>query len=152
MTRSIEQRSVLRVDAVTLWAAVTTEQGINHELGPWLRMRMPRSVKGLSLETVPVGEPLGGAVLFALGFLPCEVDWLTWAERVPGQSFDEQSSMIAMRQWRHQRSLVALSETETEVIDTVTFTARRTLAWSEPLMRVIVGALFAHRHRRLRSI
>ena len=32
-------------------------------------------------------------------------DELTIAELVPGRSFDEQSTMMSMRRWRHERSV-----------------------------------------------
>lgn len=44
---SIERSSSLPISAERAWARVVTEQGINDELAPWLRMTMPKRLRGI---------------------------------------------------------------------------------------------------------
>ena len=46
--------SQLRERPEAVWARVASLEGINHELGPWMRMTAPRGA-----ELTPEGAPLG---------------------------------------------------------------------------------------------
>ena len=43
-TASFEITTRLAAPAEQVWAAAVSEEGINHELGPWLRMTMPKAI------------------------------------------------------------------------------------------------------------
>ena len=147
----VEHESVLAASVAAVWARVTDPVGINDELAPVLAMRMPRAFHGVSVDTVPIGQPLGRAVLLLFGVLPVEFDDLTIAELEPGRRFHEKSTMLLLRRWEHER-LVEPGSGGTRVHDRLTFELRAPLARIPLAPKVahrIVTALFAHRHRRL---
>jgi hypothetical protein len=128
-----------------------TPEGINHELRPLLRMTMPASLRGKTIEVVPLGEPLGRSWILLFGLVPVDYDNLGLAERGPGLRFLERSTMLSMNSWEHERT-VTPAEDGCEITDRLTFMLRRPLAavpGSDRLARAIVARLFAHRHRRL---
>ena len=122
-------------------------------------MSMPRGAKDLTVDTLPVGEPIGRCWMRLFGILPFDYDHLTIAELWPGpahatsggiRGFDEQSTMLSMRSWRHQRTLEPDGETKTVVRDRLTFELRTPLRWLTPVVAAGISALFTHRQRRLR--
>lgn len=147
----VKVRSVVAAAPEALWARVTTAPGINHELGPWLRMTMPRSLRGASLDDVSLGVRLGRSWILLLGLIPIDFDDLMLAERGPGHRFLETSSTFTMSPWVHERVVVAAQGGST-VTDTLRFEPRgvaRRSRIARRLLRAIVGAIFRHRHRRL---
>jgi ligand-binding SRPBCC domain-containing protein len=145
----IERRSVIDAPADQVWARVVTPEGINDEVRPWMTMTMPRAADGLTVDNVPVGVPIGRAWLRLFGVLPFDYDRLTIAELQPGRSFDEQSTMLSMRQWRHQRSVDPDVTAKSIVHDRITFQLRVPLRPATPIVAAGLRALFGHRHRRL---
>lgn len=143
----VRHRSVVDAPTEAVWRHATDFDGISHELMPFLRMRPPRAYADASIETVPLGVPLGRAWLLLFGVLPVEFDHLTLTEVIPGASFQERSSMLSMRRWEHRRELRSLPGGSTEVTDTVLFEPRGKLP--ARAFASVVRALFAHRHRRL---
>jgi hypothetical protein len=149
---SVERASRVRAPAPAVWERVTTREGINHELGPWLRMTMPPGLRGATIAGVRVGEPLGRGWLLLGGLLPVEYDDLRLAELEPGRRFLERSSMFSMRVWQHERIVEPAGEGLSSVTDRLGFELRRPLAripGSRRLAGGIVRRVFAHRHRRL---
>jgi hypothetical protein len=137
-----------RVGAV--WSRVTTAEGIDDELRPWLSMRMPRRWRGSSLGEVPVGEPLGRAWLRLGGVVPVDYDDLHLVAVNAPTSFHERSTMATARVWEHRRTLEATPDGGTRVTDQLRLVPR--LPLPGPVARLVRGAgraLFAHRHRRL---
>lgn len=132
-----------------VWARVTTAEGVNHELGPWVRMTMPRAARGLTLEDLPLGRPIGRSWVLLLGVVPFDYDRITLVERGPGLRFLERSPMGSMRFWQHERVVEGRGPDACAVTDRLTFAPR--VPGSGRLVRGIVERLFAHRHRRLRA-
>ncbi|MGW0017629.1 hypothetical protein ACWDUD_04825 [Rhodococcus sp. NPDC003382] len=148
----VEHESIVAADAPAVWARVTDPAGINDELAPLLAMRMPRGVRGIGVDRVPVGVPLGTAPLLLFGVLPIEYDALTIVELEPGRRFHEKSTMATMRRWEHERTLTAAGAGRTRVHDRLTMELRAPLArlpYGDELARQIITRLFEHRHRRL---
>lgn len=144
----IEVCSRLNVDREQLWATISTMDGVNAELSPWLRMSVPVEVRGKSLADVRLGEVAFASWLLALGFLPFDRHHLCLVELDRGRGFVERSSSWLQRVWQHERTLEAIAG-GTEIRDRVTFEPRiRLLA---PLVRAVVARLFEHRHTRLRA-
>lgn len=142
------------VDAArqAVWARVTTPEGIDHELRPLLSMRMPARHAGATIGTVPVGERLGRAWLRLGGVLPVEYDDLVLVAVDPPAGFHERSSMATARVWEHRRRLEELPDGRTRVVDELRMVPRVPLpAPALGLVRRLVDALFAHRHRRLQG-
>ena len=124
---------------------MTTPQGVNAELGPWIRMTFPpQALTGL--QSAPVGEPLFVSWLLAFGILPFDRHVFVLAE-VGDLHFIETSHSVLQKLWRHERYVTA---TGCRVRDVVTVRARFWLAG--PIARVLASAVFRHRHKRLRLL
>lgn len=133
----IERQSVVAAPAEQVWQRVVTPEGINDELRPWMTMSVPR------------GAPIGRAWLRLFGVLPFDYDRLSIAELEPGRRFREDSTMLSMRQWQHERTVTPEGDTKTIVRDRITFQTRAGLRFAAPLIAAGLRALFGHRHRRL---
>jgi ligand-binding SRPBCC domain-containing protein len=144
--RTFQQTSVVTAPVDTVWQRVTDFAGINHELMPVMRMRVPRTHRNTTVASVPVGVPLGKAWIFYLGFLPLDYDELMLTELEQGSYFQEVSTMLSMRRWEHRRELRAV-DGGTEVTDTIGFDPR--LSFLGGLLESVLRRVFAHRHRRL---
>jgi ligand-binding SRPBCC domain-containing protein len=145
----IERRSIVDAPADQVWARVVTPEGINDELRPWMTMSMPRRAESLTVDNVPVGTPIGRAWLRLFGVLPFDYDRLTIAELQPGHSFREESTMLSMRRWSHERAVTPNGDAEAVVRDRITFQLRAVLRPLTPVVAAGLRALFGHRHRRL---
>jgi ligand-binding SRPBCC domain-containing protein len=145
----IERQSIVRAPAEQVWARVVTPEGINDEVRPWMTMSMPRAAESLTVDNVPMGVPIGRAWLRLFGVLPFDYDRLCIAELDPGRGFDEQSTMMSMRQWRHQRTVAPDGDSKAIVRDRITFQLRMPLRPATPIVAAGLRALFSHRHRRL---
>jgi ligand-binding SRPBCC domain-containing protein len=144
----VERSGIIDAPVERVWARVVTPEGINHELRPWMTMSMPRGKKDLTVDTVPVGTPIGRCWMRLFGVLPFDYDHLMIAELWPGRGFDEQSTMLSMRSWRHERTIEAQG-TKTLVRDRITFELRLLLRPLTPVIGAGIRALFGHRQRRL---
>jgi len=152
MAIDVEQVSVVPAPAGAVWERVITDEGINHELGPWLRMTMPPGLRGATIDDVAVGVPLGRSWLLALRVLPVDYDDLCLAELEPGTRFLERSSMLSMSLWQHERVVESLGGDTAQVTDRVRFELRSlpgAIPGAARLAKWVVRRLFAHRHRRL---
>jgi ligand-binding SRPBCC domain-containing protein len=145
----IERESVVDAPADDVWARVVTPEGINDELRPWMTMSMPRGADSLIVDNVPIGVPIGRAWMRLFGVLPFDYDRLCIAELDPERGFDEQSTMMSMRQWRHQRSVTPDGDSKAVVRDRITFELRAPLRPATPIVAAGLRALFRHRHGRL---
>lgn len=145
----VERHSAINAPAARVWERIVTPEGINDELRPWMTMSMPRSAKNLTVETIPVGRPVGRCWMRLFGVVPFDYDYLTIAELWPGRGFHEESTMLSMRLWRHERTLAPAGDARTVVRDRLTFELRSPLRVLTPVIATGIGALFGHRHRRL---
>ncbi len=145
----VERHSIVEAPVERVWARVVTPEGINDELRPWMTMSMPRGQNSLTVDTVPVGTPVGRCWMRLFGLLPFDYDDLMIAELWPGRGFHEESTMLSMRRWRHERTLEPDGEAKTVVRDRLTFELRAPLRLLTPIVAAGIRALFGHRHRRL---
>ncbi len=148
---TIQVETTLAAPAREVWDAAVSEPGIDYELRPILKMRMPRALRGRTIDDVAVGEPLGKAWLLLFGVLPVDYDDFSLAERGPGFRFLESSTMLSLSRWTHERS-VDPAGGSCVVRDRLTFEVRRPLGalpGMDGLAGRIVSFLFGHRHRRL---
>ncbi|MGD9620209.1 MAG: hypothetical protein AB7G47_09055 [Mycolicibacterium sp.] len=153
----VERECVVEAPADAVWQRVVTPAGINDELRPWLTMSMPRSAKSLTVDTIPIGEPLGRAWLRLFGVVPFDYDHLSVTALEPGRYFREESTMLSMSSWQHERSVTpggahhvdAGGSGKTVVRDRITFTLRPGLRLATPIVAAGLRWLFDHRHRRL---
>lgn len=138
--------SRLAAEPAQVWARAATMAGVNAELMPLLRMSTPASFAGRSLEEALPGELLFHSWLLLFGCIPFDRHALRLAAIYPGAGFDEDSSSWLQSVWRHRRRVEAIPGGAC-VVDELDIQPRAAPAF---VVRVIVGALFAHRHRRLR--
>jgi hypothetical protein len=138
--------STLAAPPAEVRARALSEEGINEELGPWLRMTVPRGIEGLDLQNLEPG-PLGRSWLLLFGLLPVDYDEIGLARVDREGGFLERSTMLSQRLWEHERTIVA-GGAGTVVVDRVAWELRLPLPGA--LLRPLFAALFRHRHRRLR--
>jgi ligand-binding SRPBCC domain-containing protein len=145
----IERQGSVDASAEDVWARVVTPEGINDELRPWMTMSLPRGAQSLTVDNVPIGTPIGCCWMRLFGVLPFDYDRLTIAELQPGRGFREESTMLSMRRWRHERSVTPDGDGKAVVRDRITFQLRGLLRPLTPVVAAGLRALFGHRHRRL---
>ena len=115
-------------------------------------MTVPRPLRGKTIGDVEPGQRLGRSWLLLFGLIPFDYDDLGLAELGPGFRFLERSTMLSMRSWEHERTVVPAGENACEVTDRIAFELRRPLAalrGAEAVAQAVLWRLFAHRHRRL---
>jgi ligand-binding SRPBCC domain-containing protein len=135
-----------------VWRRVVTPEGINDELRPWMRMTVPRPLRGKTIDDVAPGQRLGRSWLLLFGLIPFDFDDLGLAELGPGHRFLERSTMLSMRSWEHERTIVPAGDDACQVTDRVASELRRPLAVVPGLaagVERVLRRMFAHRHRRL---
>jgi ligand-binding SRPBCC domain-containing protein len=144
----ISRSTPLRAAPDVVWRHATSLDGINREMGPWLKMTSPPEARGLALDDagVALGEPLFTSVVLFGGVVPVDRMRVTITELEPGRRFVERSPMLAVRGWRHERTIDA-HPAGSLVSDHVSFDPR--IGAASAVMRAAIGAFFAHRHRQL---
>ncbi len=149
---SVEQSSVVGRPAAEVWDSAITEEGINAELAPILRMTMPPGLRGKTIDDVEVGVPLGRSWILLGRVLPVDYDDLCLVELEPGRRFLERSKTLSFAVWQHERTIEPEGERSCRVTDRLGFELKRGVAWIPGFSAVasaVVGFLFRHRHRRL---
>ena len=142
----------LAAPAAKVYAEALTPDGINHELGPWLRMTMPSSIKpGMTIDDPPLGEKLGRSWILLARVIPVDFDDLSLAERGPGLRFLERSQLGSARSWEHEREVVATGGATCAITDRLRFEPRAPLRviGGASIAQRIIARLFRHRHARL---
>jgi hypothetical protein len=143
----VEQTSALAVAADDLWAAATTGDGINYELGPILKMTVPRGAGDVNIANIPLNQPIGRSWILLGRVLPVDYDLITVTERGPGLRFQERSTMASLKRWNHERTVEPDGEGRCRVTDRLEFEPR--VPGTGRLAAAIVRFLFRHRHSRL---
>jgi ligand-binding SRPBCC domain-containing protein len=130
-----------------VWKRVSTMEGVNAELVPIARMKVPRGVGGLDPGTVPIGERVGRFWILLFGLFPVDYDDLTLVRLDPPAGFLERSQMLTMRVWEHERTLEP-ADGGCLIRDRVRLEPR--LPGAARVLLPVYRAVFRHRHRRLR--
>jgi ligand-binding SRPBCC domain-containing protein len=131
--------------AAELWRWSTSAHGVQAEMAPVLKMTFPDGMHHIPQDQESLGKPLGNCRFLLFGLVPVDLSRLTFVEMEPGRRFVEQSPLLSMKSWRHER-LIEPSEEGARVVDTLEFTPRMAggvVAW-------FVSRFFAHRHAMLR--
>jgi hypothetical protein len=97
--------SPLAAPAATVWARAVTWEGVNAELWP-IRMSAPAEWRKRSIDSVPCGRPLFDSWILLFGCLPNDIHHVQLESIGPGFCFQENSSSLVNRQWRHRREVV----------------------------------------------
>jgi hypothetical protein len=138
--------SQLAAPAATVWARAVTWEGVNAELWP-IRMSAPAEWRTREISSVPCGQPLFDSWILLFGFLPNDIHHFQLESVGPGFQFQEHSSSLMNRQWRHQRVIKPDGEgcivtDHLQIIPRLGFMAR--------LMAPVYRLVFWNRHRKLR--
>lgn len=143
-------RSPLGANRTTVWKHMTRMEGVNSELMPLMYMTHPAEASDLAqMPPGLLGETLFGSVLLLFGFLPMDVHFLQLDSVQHEVGFQENSSSLINKTWKHHRTIFEGPKGTVELEDEVSFTPRLwLLGW---LLRPVVWLIFAHRHRRLRA-
>jgi ligand-binding SRPBCC domain-containing protein len=141
----IEVSSLLHASPEAVWERVTTPEGINEELGPWLKMTVPGR-DGFDLDSVELGEPIGRSWVLFLGLIPVDYDEINLVELERGRGFLERSRMLSQRAWEHRRT-IRPADGGTLITDKISWVPR--LPLPAAALRPLFGAILRHRHRRL---
>jgi len=137
-----------------VWDRAVTGEGINDELGPWIKMTMPRGLQGRDIDDVEAPVRPGRSWLLFLGVIPFDYDDLGIEEIGPGHRFLERSPMLSMHTWEHERTVTPAGNDACRVGDRVEFELRAPVGWlpgADRVARALVARVFARRHRRLRT-
>lgn len=123
-----------------VWAWSTSIRGIKSEMWPVLKITFPKGMTGIDKDTT-LQKPLCRCQFLLLGVVPIDMSKLTFVEFEPGRRFVEQSPLLSMRSWRHER-IVTPMPGGTRVTDNLSFSPRL----GAPLVRFFVKKFFEHRH------
>jgi len=135
----------LKASRAEVWAAVSTVDGINREVAPFLRNSDP--THGASFDAEP--WQLGAPVLWqlGLGFIPVDRHRVEMVALPDGGGFRESSSSWWHRVWWHERTLLDDSG-GCIVHDDVVIEPR--IRVFDPIIATSVRWMFRRRHRYLR--
>ncbi len=147
-TIRLEFRTVLAKAPAECWTWATSVDGISAELAPVMRMSTPKGVRNL-LDLKPVmGKPLFRSWVYLFGIIPIDRSDLTLIELEPGRRFLEQSPMLSMKLWRHERTIDPVAGGASSVLtDRLEFEPRFLPGIVEKLIRTV----FTRRHQILRQ-
>ena len=143
---SIEVSSRLDAGPDEVWAWIATAEGVNDELRPWMRMTVPGG-GDIDLDSIEVGKPIGRSWVLLLGLIPIDYDEINVVEVNRGRGFVERSRMLSQRAWEHVRTIEPSGDGSV-ITDKVAWEPR--LPLPAGALRPMFGAIFRHRHRRLR--
>src|SRR5437868_3676905 len=87
----VEKQAWLPRPPNEVWDRVTTIEGINDELGPWMRMTVPRGWATASLADIAPPMSVGRSWILLFGLIPFDYDDLG-IESIGDRCFDEQST------------------------------------------------------------
>ncbi len=146
MPAELRFESTLAAPAAEVWARIQTMEGANHELGPWIRMSVPRVARGRGIEEAPLGELAFRSWILLFGLFPLDRHSLRLMELEEGHRFLERSWSFFQRVWEHERSVEGV-QGGSRLVDRLMFEPRLRLI--TPLLTIVIRALFRHRHRRL---
>lgn len=127
-----------------LWDWSTSVRGVHAEMGPILKLDFPKGMTHIPRDGSGLGKSLGNCKFLLFGVLPVDLSKLTFVEVEPGRRFVEQSPLLSMKSWRHER-VIAPAADGTHVVDTLEFTPRfgtRMVTW-------FISKFFQHRHKKL---
>jgi ligand-binding SRPBCC domain-containing protein len=123
-----------------VWSWSTSIRGIKSEMWPILKMTFPKGMTHIGKDTV-LRKPLCRCQFLLLGIFPIDMSKLTFLELEPGRRFVEQSPLLSMRLWRHERVVTPAGDGAC-VTDNLEFSPR----FASPLVKWFVKLFFEHRH------
>jgi ligand-binding SRPBCC domain-containing protein len=136
--------SPVRADRAEVWAAVSTVQSVNRELGPFVRMTDPTNGEHFDAEPWRAGTPVLWQLAF--GVIPVDRHRVEMVALPDNGGYRETSSTWWHRVWRHERTL--LDDPRGCVVrDSVELIPRRGVP--APFVASAVRRMFRSRHQHL---
>jgi ligand-binding SRPBCC domain-containing protein len=129
-----------------LWDWSTSVQGVDTEMGPVLKIDFPKEMTHIPRDGSGLGRPLGNFRFLLFGVVPVDLSRLTFTEIEPGRRFVEQSPLLSMKSWRHERILTPAPD-GTRIVDRLDFTPR----FAGPIVGWCIERFFRHRHAMLKK-
>lgn len=126
--------------AEEVWAWSTSISGIKSEMEPILTMTFPNEMTHIGKDTT-LRKPLCRCKFLLFGIIPIDMSRLTFVELEPGRRFVEQSPLLSMHSWRHERVVTPAGEGAC-VTDRLEFSPR----FASPIVAWFVKLFFGHRH------
>lgn len=145
-TFTLKMASNLPVPLPELWQKVSTMEGVNDELAPFIHMTSPAGMRRIPFTQVPLKQPLFASWLLVFSVLPFDRHQLRLDEVWEG-GFRENSSSLIHRVWRHERIITAHGN-GSMLTDTLNF--EPCIPLFGYILLPIVRFMFQHRHRRLK--
>lgn len=142
---TLEFESTLAAPPDRVWRWATSVDGILAEMRPLMRMTVPRGVNSILDLHVEPGKPLARCWVLLFGFIPIDRSDLTLVEIDDGRGFVEESPMLSMRRWRHERTIEPVGH-GSRLTDRLTFEPRL----GGPVVKWFISVVFRHRHAVLR--
>ncbi len=148
---AFERSSVLAAPADVVWARVSTMDGVNAELAPWVRMTHPATLRSLADAPELIGRLAFHSWLLGGGWIPFDRHALRLVavedRGAEGGGFVEESTSWMQARWRHERDVDALDAQRCRVTDRLLVVPR--VAFARPVVARVVPWLFDRRHRVL---
>ena len=152
LMRTARRRSAsarcLGAGSEAVWERAMTPEGINDELGPLLRMTVPRGARRASTWTRSSRGRLGRSWILLFGFLPVDYDEIGLERIEPGAASSSarrcSPSGSGSTSGRSSRLGAGAARSPTGS------PGSRGCRCPGRLLRPLFGAVFRHRHRRLR--
>ena len=120
-------------------------EGVNGELGPFVRMTAPDEWKTESLTRAPADKRLFSSIILLYGIIPVDFHHIQFKE-IGNNGFVEESVSLWMERWQHRRDI-----TDTDdgcmLTDEIVFASR--IPGMDRLLAPIYRFVFRHRHARL---
>ncbi len=141
------------------WFHMTSMKGVNEELMPFIFMTYPSAANETSVSEAPLNEFLFMSVILLFGLIPIDLHWLRFESLSNFSGFEENSSTLLHRFWRHHRYLGEESKSklnsqdpdkELIITDDIEFSPR--IPFFGYLILPIVKFVFRHRHAQLKKI
>jgi ligand-binding SRPBCC domain-containing protein len=128
-----------------LWEWITSARGVNAEMRPILKLDFPKGMTHIPQDADSLGKKLGDCRFLLFGVLPVDLSRLTFVEIEPGRRFVEQSPLLSMKGWRHERT-IAPDGDGMLLVDELEFTPR----FAAGAVGWFITRFFRHRHAALR--
>jgi hypothetical protein len=127
------------------WAWSTSLEGVRTEMRPLLKVVFPKTMTHIGPDTA-LNTILGRCQFLLFGLIPVDMSRLRFTEMVPGHRFVEESDLLSMRSWRHERVITPSTDGRAaRITDHLAFTPRM----ATPVVRYVVKLFFEHRHKML---
>jgi ligand-binding SRPBCC domain-containing protein len=143
-TVTLTFESKLQALPADVWRWSTSIRGISAEMRPLLRATFPKGMSQIPEDSDSLGKVLCNCKFLLLGIVPIDLSRLTFTEVDPGKRFVEQSPLLSMKSWRHERILTP-ADGGTRVTDRLDFSPR----FATGLVAWFTRQLFLHRHAML---